>query len=344
MHADTLPPPHKQEPGWGLPLALAVLVHVLVALVFIVAWLWSPERNTEAAAGDPSVEASLALSSSEAAAARHALRQSEKLEDLPEPVAEPVPVPEDTIPPPQPIEEPRPQDAPTPQQQQAQERVAQPDTKDQEAANALAISQEKAKQEQEAKRRQEQIDLTERKRQEEAEQKARLAKQQEEDAKKKIADQQKVAADKAEAERQKKIADIRAKREQAEKEAKLAEQKLRQVAAARNAAGTTPAGSTAYNYSAHGPVLPLGSHTIALTPLAPYRPRRWRGAILKADTEVRFRVLDPYKRPVSVTADSHETRDVVEVTIRESKEHRVTLLFDPEHNLEDRILSEQFVF
>ena len=107
---------------------------------------------------------------------------------------------------------------------------------------------------------------------------------------------------------------------------------------------STPAGSTAYNYSAHGPVLPLGSHTIALTPLAPYRPRRWRGAILKADTEVRFRVLDPYKRPVSVTADSHETRDVVEVTIRESKDRRVTLLFDPEHNLEDRILSEQFVF
>ena len=254
MHADTLPPPHKQEPGWGLPLALAVLVHVLVALVFIVAWLWSPERNTEAAAGDPSVEASLALSSSEAAAARQALRQSEKLEDLPEPVAEPVPVPvpEDTIPPPQPIEEPRPQDAPTPQQQQAQERVAQPDTKDQEAANALAISKEKAKQEQDAKRRQEQIDLTERKRQEEAEQKARLAKQQEEDAKKKIADQQKVAADKAEAERQKKIADIRAKREQAEKEAKLAEQKLRQVAAARNATGATPAGSTGAAQPANG--------------------------------------------------------------------------------------------
>lgn len=106
----------------------------------------------------------------------------------------------------------------------------------------------------------------------------------------------------------------------------------------------TPAGSTAYNYSAHGPILPLGSHTIALTPLAPYRPRRWRGAILKADTEVRFRVLDPYKRPVSVTADSHETRDVVEVTIRESRDRRVTLLFDAEHSLEDRILSEQFVF
>jgi NAD+ kinase len=105
----------------------------------------------------------------------------------------------------------------------------------------------------------------------------------------------------------------------------------------------TPAGSTAYNFSAHGPILPLGSHTIALTPIAPYRPRRWRGAILKADTQVRFKVLDPYKRPVSATADSHEVRDVVEVTIRESRDRLVTLLFDPEHNLEERILSEQFV-
>ena len=105
----------------------------------------------------------------------------------------------------------------------------------------------------------------------------------------------------------------------------------------------TPAGSTAYNFSAHGPILPLGSHTIALTPIAPFRPRRWRGAILKADTEVRFRVLDPYKRPVSATADSHEVRDVVEVTIRESRDRMVTLLFDREHNLEERILSEQFM-
>ncbi|MFT3757160.1 MAG: NAD kinase [Pseudoxanthomonas sp.] len=105
----------------------------------------------------------------------------------------------------------------------------------------------------------------------------------------------------------------------------------------------TPAGSTAYNFSAHGPILPLGSHTLALTPIAPYRPRRWRGAILKADTEFRLRVLDPYKRPVSVTADSHETRDVVEVTVRESRDRTVTLLFDPEHNLEERILSEQFI-
>lgn len=105
----------------------------------------------------------------------------------------------------------------------------------------------------------------------------------------------------------------------------------------------TPAGSTAYNFSAHGPILPLGSNTIALTPIAPFRPRRWRGAILKADTEVRFRVLDPYKRPVSATADSHEVRDVVEVTIRESRDRTVTLLFDREHNLEERILSEQFM-
>ena len=105
----------------------------------------------------------------------------------------------------------------------------------------------------------------------------------------------------------------------------------------------TPAGSTAYNFSAHGPILPLGSNTIALTPIAPFRPRRWRGAILKADTEVRFRVLDPYKRPVSATADSHEVRDVVEVTIRESRDRMVTLLFDREYNLEERILSEQFM-
>ena len=104
----------------------------------------------------------------------------------------------------------------------------------------------------------------------------------------------------------------------------------------------TAAGSTAYNYSAHGPILPLGTSVVALTPIAAFRPRRWRGALLKGDTEVRFRVLDPYKRPVSATADSHEVRDVVEVTIRESRERHVTLLFDPEHNLEERILSEQF--
>ena len=105
----------------------------------------------------------------------------------------------------------------------------------------------------------------------------------------------------------------------------------------------TPAGSTAYNFSAHGPILPLGSNVIALTPIAAFRPRRWRGALLRADTVVRFEVLDPEKRPMSATADSHEVRDAVEVVVRESREHVVTLLFDPEHNLEERILAEQFV-
>jgi NAD+ kinase len=104
----------------------------------------------------------------------------------------------------------------------------------------------------------------------------------------------------------------------------------------------TPAGSTAYNLSAHGPILPLGSEVLALTPIAAFRPRRWRGAILPAATEVKYEILDHYKRPVSATADASEVRDVVEVTIREAREHAVTLLFDPEHSLEERILNEQF--
>lgn len=104
----------------------------------------------------------------------------------------------------------------------------------------------------------------------------------------------------------------------------------------------TPAGSTAYNFSASGPILPLGANVMALTPIAPFRPRRWRGAVLKSGTEVRFRVLDPHKRPVSATADSHEVRDVTEVLVREQRERSVTLLFDPEHKLEERILAEQF--
>jgi NAD+ kinase len=104
----------------------------------------------------------------------------------------------------------------------------------------------------------------------------------------------------------------------------------------------TPAGSTAYNFSASGPILPLGANVMALTPIAPFRPRRWRGAVLKSGTEVRFRVLDPHKRPVSATADSHEVRDVTEVLVREQRERSVILLFDPEHNLEERILVEQF--
>ena len=105
----------------------------------------------------------------------------------------------------------------------------------------------------------------------------------------------------------------------------------------------TPAGSTAYNFSAHGPILPLGSQVVALTPIAAFRPRRWRGALLRSDTEVHIEVLDGHKRPVSATADSHEVRDVAEISVRESRERTVTLLFDPEHNLEERILNEQFL-
>jgi len=105
---------------------------------------------------------------------------------------------------------------------------------------------------------------------------------------------------------------------------------------------STPAGSTAYNFSAHGPILPLGSQLLAVTPISPFRPRRWRGAILPAVTDIKIDILDPYKRPVSATADSNEVRDVVEVRIRESRDQTMTLLFDPEHNLEERILNEQF--
>jgi NAD+ kinase len=105
---------------------------------------------------------------------------------------------------------------------------------------------------------------------------------------------------------------------------------------------STPAGSTAYNLSAHGPILPLDANVLALTPISPFRPRRWRGAILPHRTQVSLRVLDPGKRPVSATADFLEVRDVREVIVRQSAEQGVRLLFDPEHNLEQRILDEQF--
>ena len=105
----------------------------------------------------------------------------------------------------------------------------------------------------------------------------------------------------------------------------------------------TPAGSTAYNFSAQGPILPLGSTLLALTPISPFRPRRWRGALLPSRTRFRISVADPGKRPVSAVADYTEIRDVVEVEIWEDRDITLTLLFDPEHNLEERILKEQFV-
>jgi NAD+ kinase len=105
----------------------------------------------------------------------------------------------------------------------------------------------------------------------------------------------------------------------------------------------TPAGSTAYNLSAHGPILPTDANLLALTPISAFRPRRWRGALLPSKTRFCFRVLDPDKRPVSAVADSTENRDVVEVAVWADRAIALTLLFDPEHNLEERILKEQFV-
>ena len=105
----------------------------------------------------------------------------------------------------------------------------------------------------------------------------------------------------------------------------------------------TPAGSTAYNLSAHGPIIPLGSNILALTPISAFRPRRWRGALLSSETRFRIRVLDPKKRPVSAVADFTEVRDVLEVEVWEDRDKRFQLLFDPEHNLEERILKEQFI-
>ena len=104
----------------------------------------------------------------------------------------------------------------------------------------------------------------------------------------------------------------------------------------------TAAGSTAYNLSAHGPIVPIGSSLLALTPVSPFRPRRWRGALLPHTAEIVLRNLDPDKRPVAATADFEELSQVVSVAIREDQSQSVRLLFDPDHSLEERIIAEQF--
>jgi len=104
----------------------------------------------------------------------------------------------------------------------------------------------------------------------------------------------------------------------------------------------TPAGSTAYNLSARGPILPLQAKMLALTPISPFRPRRWSGAILPDDTAVCFRVLEPENRPVSAVADQFEVREVAKVDVTLDRERSLTLLFDPEHALDERIAMEQF--
>lgn len=105
---------------------------------------------------------------------------------------------------------------------------------------------------------------------------------------------------------------------------------------------STPAGSTAYNLSANGPILPLDSGMLALTPISPFRPRRWRGAILPDEMRIRLRVLEPAKRPVAAVADQKELRDIAEVTIEIAHESELELLFDPGGSLAERIVSEQF--
>lgn len=105
---------------------------------------------------------------------------------------------------------------------------------------------------------------------------------------------------------------------------------------------STPAGSTAYNLSANGPILPLDSELLALTPISPFRPRRWRGAVLPDRSRVKLRVLEAEKRPVSAVADQAELRDIAEVSLEIARDTELTLLFDPGHSLDERIVAEQF--
>ncbi len=105
---------------------------------------------------------------------------------------------------------------------------------------------------------------------------------------------------------------------------------------------STPAGSTAYNYSAHGPIVPISANILALTAVAPYRPRRWRGALLPMDVVVRFEAVNAKKRPIHASADAFPTDNVSYVEVSVEKLVKVRLLFDPGHGLEERLLQEQF--
>jgi NAD+ kinase len=105
---------------------------------------------------------------------------------------------------------------------------------------------------------------------------------------------------------------------------------------------STPAGSTAYNLSAHGPIIPIDAKILALTPISAFRPRRWRGALLAHTARVSFEILEPDKRPVSAVADNFEVRDVLQVEVAEDRDISLTMLFDAGRSLEERVLAEQF--
>jgi NAD+ kinase len=104
----------------------------------------------------------------------------------------------------------------------------------------------------------------------------------------------------------------------------------------------TPAGSTAYNLSAHGPILPIGANLMALTPISPFRPRRWRGALLRHDAQVVIEVIEAERRSVAASADTQAVREVARVEIRQDASRSLTMLFDEGHALDERILREQF--
>lgn len=273
MHAEVAPRGAVlPEDGYGKAVAYAIGLHVLLALLLWFSSWFTWNHESSSAAGLPVMEASLDASAADIRAAERALLH------VPEPLPQPVEevAEEETVPPPQPILEPSPQDSPTPQQQVAQERIPVPDTQDQDEASRLALSQEKALREQEEKRRQEQIDLTEQKRVEEAQKQQRLAAQQEE------------------ADKQKKLAEIRRQRAELDRQKNLAEQKLRQIAEAR----AQSASANAMQYGASASTAAAQSDAAASSPAG--KGGADEGLLAKYRAAIQSAVSAQWTRPESV--------------------------------------------